>query len=332
MRQLTTEALSASYVEALALDNPKTDALTVGQFSCDWVDVPDWAVGPFVRDDSLTFVQHEDWPDPTGIGWRDTFLFNPTTIEHEGRLHLIYRASPRKESLGSRVGHAVFEDGVGWAELPSPVLYPTLDNELLGCEDPKLYRANGRFFLFYNGIWPAHETDELDQYGDAGYPIASVGCDINLAVSDDLEHWEKLGRVVPHEVSRLWAKGAVIPRNADGEAVMINGDYLMFVSEGCGGQQTIGRSQDMINWTFEPQQFLDLTDLEGSLYEVACAITGHDGDTLVLDFFYADRDGEFAAAQALYTTGDPFTQLDMHAGGSLAWGGLMRFGGTWLFA
>ncbi|GAP55774.1 hypothetical protein AHiyo6_23390 [Arthrobacter sp. Hiyo6] len=87
----------------------------------------------------------------------------------------------------------------------------------------------------------------------------------------------------------------------------------------------------MVNWEFEPQDYLDLGPLGGSLHEVACAVVDDDGK-LVLDFFYGDPDGHFSAAQALYDVNRPFTQKAVHRGGSLAWGGLLKFGGTWMFA
>jgi hypothetical protein len=66
---------------------------------------------------------------------------------------------------------------------------------------------------------------------------------------------------------------------------------------------------------------------------VACAIVTDEGrDELVLDFFYADANGDFAAAQALYDISQPFTQKAVNQGGSLAWGGLLTFGGRWMFA
>ena len=45
-----------------------------------------------------------------------------------------------------------------------------------------------------------------------------------------------------------------------------------------------------------------------------------------------DAAGDFAAAQALYALDAPFTQLALHRGGSLAWGGLQKLGGRWSFA
>ena len=329
MHPLTTAALGDGLARALAHTNTATDALSTDQFSADWSDRPDWAIGPFRRDPDLAFRLEGQWADPTGIGWTSSSIFNPSLIERDGSLHLFYRASPRKESLESRIGSAVYTPGEGWTDGRNPAVYPTLDNELLGVEDPKVYEAEGRYFLFYNGIWPLSGTDELGRYPSPDWPLGDVGCDINLAVSDDLVHWEKRGRVVPHEVSRLWAKGAVIPTDGTGRVVRIGGDYLMFLSEGCDGKLVVGRSRDLEHWDFEDQPYLDVSGL-GSLHEVACAVVV--GDRMVLDFFYGDHGGNFAAAQALYSLDDPFTQLDVHRGGSLAWGGLISFDGRWTFA
>ena len=329
MHSLTTAALREGLARALRHSNATTDALSTDQFSADWDDRPEWAVGPFRKDPALTFRLDGQWPDPTGIGWTSSSIFNPSLIEREGRLHLFYRASPRKESLESRIGTAVHTPGEGWADGDNPVVYPTLDNELLGVEDPKVYSANGRYYLFYNGIWPLAGAKELDEHPSVGWPLGDVGCDINLAVSDDLVHWEKRGRIVPHEVSHLWAKGAVIPTDGTGEAAKIGGEYLMFLSEGCDGTPVVGRSPDLEHWEFAEQPYLDVSSL-GSLHEVACAVVV--GDHLVLDFFYGDHEGNFAAAQALYSLKEPFTQLALHRGGSLAWGGLIRYGGRWTFA
>jgi len=313
-------ALRAGLAEALAHTNALTDRISTDQFSARYPDRPEWAIGPFTRDDALTFRLEGQWADPTGIGWTSDSIFNPTVLERGDELHLFYRASPRKESVSSRVGHAVRRDG-RWTDSPAnPVIYPTLANEALGCEDPKLYEAHGRFVLFYNAIW-RRENGE-------------VAVDIMSAVSDDLEHWEKHGLVVPYDVSQYWAKGAVIPRDEHGRAVRIGGEYLMFLSEGCGGRPMVGHSPDLLAWEFAEQPYLDLGELNGRLFEVACAAV--EDDRLVLDFFYADENDDFAAAQALYSTTAPFTQRAMHRGGSLSWGGLQKLGRgadrAWAFA
>jgi len=328
---LTTDALRENLDAALAHRNDATEHLTQGAFSAEYAENPDWAVGPFDKVSELAFSPEGQWNDPTGIGWTSSSIYNPSVIEADGVLHLFYRASPTKESLSSRIGLATrASDGTWTDSRANPVVFPSLDLELYGCEDPKVYRAEGRWYLFYNGIYPltpeAREAFTPD-------PSAEVGCEILLAVSDDLEHWTKLGSVVDHAVSHLWAKGAVIPRNGAGEAVRIGGEYLMFLSEGCGGRLHVGRSTDFEHWTFRAEEYLDLTELGGHLHEVACAIVDDERpDVLVLDFFYGDPDGAFAAGQALYDVSSPFVQRELHRGGALSWGGMIRSDGRHLFA
>ncbi|WP_426515900.1 hypothetical protein ACPPVQ_14940 [Diaminobutyricibacter sp. McL0618] len=334
MQQVDISALRESYRAALNHSNAITDVISTDQFSASYDERPDWAIGPFRRDESLTFELTGQWDDPTGIGWTSDSIFNPTMIARGDELHLFYRASPRKESTASRIGHAVHRPGVGWTDDPAnPVIFPTLENETLGCEDPKVYAIDGRYVMFYNAIRSIAGSPHGETMPSPDFPFGDIGCDIMIAVSDDLVSWEKRGLAVPYEVSKLWAKGAVIPRNGAGEAVRIGGEYLMFLSEGCGGVPTIGRSTDLLDWRFERQPYLDLGEVGGSLYEVACAVVGaRDEHDLVLDFFYSDPDGQFAAAQALYSTNAPFTQLALNRGGSLAWGGLLQVDGDWIFA
>jgi hypothetical protein len=334
MEQLSTEGLRASYEAALRHSDPLTDRISTDQFSHRYPENPGWAVGPFTRDESLTFRPQGQWEDPTRIGWTSSSVFNPSLIVEGDALHMFYRASPRKESTASRIGLATYTAGNGWSDSSAnPIVFPTTDDELLSCEDPKVYRTDDGYVLFYNGIWHAAGSAEAEEFPSPGYPITSLGCDIKVATSTDLVHWEKRGLAVPYEISRLWAKGAVIPRDLNGRAIRIGGEYLMYLSEGCGGRSFVGRSQDLVSWSFAEQPYLDLSALGGTLLEVSCAVTDH-GDTgsIVLDFFYRDASGEFAAAQALYDIDAPFTQRALNRGGSLSWGGLVRYDGSILFA
>jgi len=307
--------------------------LSQDHFSARYEGDSGWALGPFTRDESLTFTPTHEWPDPTSVGWTASAIFNPSLILHEGRLVVFYRAAPSMESTASRIGMAVRDPETGWIDSPdNPVIYPTQENELHGCEDPKIYRADGRYFLFYNGIFPIDPSD-ASAYPSPNCPLENQGCDINLAISDDLHSWTKLGPVVPHHVSRLWCKGAVIPRDPQGNAVCIGGEFLMYLSEGCNGTLQIGRSDDLIHWTFEECAYLDISPLNGALHEVACATTAFDEQGhLVIDLFYSDEGGTFRSAQALYHRDEPFTQLALKKGGAISWGGLLEHEGTWLFA
>lgn len=326
---MTDAAQSRALDEARTVENPQTDVLSQETFLRQDVERPSWAPGPFAVDPALTFELDGQWADPAAVGWTSESIFNPSLIVKGDELHVFYRASPRKESLASRIGHAVYVEGRGWRDDPrNPVIFPTLPNEELGVEDPKVYRHDGRYVMFYNGIFSTTEAERA-AHPSPGYPVADVGVDINVAISEDLEHWEKLGPVTDRAETRLWAKGAVIPRASDGSAVALDGDYLMFVSEGFDGVLTVGRSSDLLDWAFEPVAYLDLSSLGGHLHEVANATVMRDG--LVLDFFYSDADG-WAAARTEYAFDAPFVQRRVARGGTLAWGGLVRWGDRWAFA
>ena len=330
MIPVTTTGLARNYQEALTL---RKVHLSQEHFSARYEEEPTWVIGPFVKDESLTFRTSGQWPDPTRTGWTASSVFNPSLIFHDGQLVMFYRASPSMESTASRIGMAVHGPVAGWMDSPgNPVIYPSQDNELYGCEDPKVYRKDGQYFLFNHGIFPI-DPDDADVYPSHSYQMEKVGCDINVAASDDLRTWTKLGPVVPHAVSKLWCKGAVIPRDPDGNAVRVGGEFLMYLSEGCDGALQIGRSDDLIHWTFEERAYLDLTPLNGQLHEVACAAAAfEDKGDIVLDFFYRDEAGSSAAAQARHNQDEPFTQVALHKGGTLSWGGLLRHQGQWLFA
>jgi hypothetical protein len=328
MKLVTTEALRFSYRQAMGYSNALTDVISTDLFSRT-IDPATWMLGPFEKDASLTFRQRVGWVGPTVVGSTSGSTFNPSLIEEDGKLYLVYRASPQKESTTSRIGMAFYDTDNSWQD--NPIIFPTQANAVFGCEDPKEYAANGSCFLFYNGIWSMSGTAEATELATTGFEVGPVGCDVSVAVSEDLIRWERLGLAVPHEISHLWAKGAVVPRNGGGAAAKAGDEYLNFLPEGCGGKTFVGHSPNMMSWTFREQEYLDLGELGGTPYEVACA-TVPDDDTMIIDLFYSDRNGDFAAAHALYSIGDPFTQTELGMSGSLAWGGLLRPQGNWMFA
>jgi beta-1,2-mannosidase len=73
------------------------------------------------------------------------------------------------ESTTSRIDMAAHGPGTGWIDSPdNPVSYLTQENDF-GCEDPKSYRNDGRYFLFYNGIFPIDPSD-ASAYPSPDYP------------------------------------------------------------------------------------------------------------------------------------------------------------------
>jgi len=76
----------------------------------------DWAIGPFERIDDLTFEKKSQWNDPWNIGWQGRAIHNGSLIEHNGKLHMLYRCNPSMESLSARIGLAIYESGKGWID------------------------------------------------------------------------------------------------------------------------------------------------------------------------------------------------------------------------
>lgn len=295
---------------------------------------PDWCIGPISPDERLTFRKTGQWIDPTHIGWTSGSMFNPSVIEHGGKLYMYYRAAPHKETLSSRIGLSVYTPGSGWEDSRhNPVIYSTMEDEVISVEDPKVYeRADGKFIMFYNGVSPVTDAVRAD-CAATGDRAPGVVCTMKAAISGDLYTWKKLGAIVPVSISRYWAKAAVIPRDPHGKPVRINGSFMMYISEGCGGRQYVGFSDNLVDWRFEQHTYLNI-DALGTLHEVACAVTRYhvDDKVMLLDFFYGDASGAPRAAQAKYSIDEPFTPLAINKGGTLSWGGIIQYDGKWLFA
>jgi len=77
---------------------------------------------------------------------------------------------------------------------------------------------------------------------------------------------------------------------------------MMYLSEGCGGRQYVGFSNNLVDWSFEQPHVSKNGDL-GILREVACAVTHYKSDDklMLLDFFYQDKNGD-----AVCSTGKVF--------------------------
>ena len=309
-------------IHAEKKDWPKLDHL---QTICDpSIQLPAWAVGPFRRNEGLTFRKTAQWADES---YRSHAIFNPALMEKDGKLYMYYRATPVMESLESKVGLAVF-NGEKWQDYAgNPVVDMETEAENLGVEDPKIYKANGQYYLFYNACCV------YDPQGEAQTEFGDVAVDISVATSQDLLHFTKKGPVVPAAVSRRCAKGAVVPRNGRGEAVKINGEYLMLFNTGEDGRkiQLVGHSADFESWTFEERDFLDANYLH-QLEEVACCVTEDDWDYFILDVYHVMPDGEQRGTQVRYLKADPYTPLEYVTGATFSWGGLIKYRGSWTFA
>ncbi len=167
---------------------------------------------------------------PTELYWESKDVFNPTSIEVDGKIALLYRA---EDSTGigiwngtSRIGLALSEDGIHFKKEEKPVLEPTEPYELPGgCEDPRIVKIEGTYYLTYTAY--DGKTARL--------------C---LASSKDLYNWTKQGPLFP---KLGWTKaGVIVPQKIKGKYYMYFGEYGAWLAS----------STDLINWKLEQEDYV----------------------------------------------------------------------------
>jgi predicted GH43/DUF377 family glycosyl hydrolase len=217
--------------------------------------LPDWALGPFVRPANAQPVIKPDTHSvffcpmrKVPVHWEARHTFNPGAVVKDGKIYVLYRAEDNSSTGGigsftSRIGLAVSRDGIHFAKEPKPVLFPAEDNQkdfewYGGCEDPRLAeRPDGTYYLTYT------------RYG-RGY---KGGISLGLATSKDLHNWTKLGS--PFEGSKYandqngiqLKSAAIVHKVQDGRlvAAKIKGKYWMYFGEEC---VNLASSDDLIHW------------------------------------------------------------------------------------
>ncbi|MDN5317919.1 MAG: beta,2-mannobiose phosphorylase / 1,2-beta-oligomannan phosphorylase [Thermoanaerobacterium sp.] len=138
--------------------------------------------------------------------WERKAVFNCSAIYDNGLFHLIYRATDigphvKYGKYISRLGYAVSKDGINFMRLDKPVLSNDVEQELRGCEDPRIVKIDDTYYMMYTGFGDRTDDD---------YRIC-------LATSKNLINWERKG-VVLDEPNK---DAALFPEK-------INGNYVMF--------------------------------------------------------------------------------------------------------
>jgi predicted GH43/DUF377 family glycosyl hydrolase len=115
----------------------------------------------------------------SNIGWEQNGTFNPGTAVEGEKIHVLYRAVDAKRI--SRLGYAQTLDGKNVEHRSDePVMTPSADWEMFGCEDPRITKidGDGTFYVTYTAF-------------------SRRGPRIALAATKDFKHFEKYGLVGP---------------------------------------------------------------------------------------------------------------------------------------
>lgn len=113
----------------------------------------------------------------SALGFENEGVLNPAVISNPDGIHLFYRAVSKGNY--STIGYCKLNGPLEAGERQqTPVLFPQADYEIHGVEDPRIVQIGELYYLTYTAY------DGVNALGA-------------LAVSSDLQQWDKQGIIVP---------------------------------------------------------------------------------------------------------------------------------------
>jgi len=151
----------------------------------------------FKRAPNNPILTANDWP------YAANSVFNPAATIYNGKVLLLARVEDRRGF--SHLTKAVSEDGISnWIIDDKPTLEPDPENypeEIWGIEDPRI-------------TW----VEELGKYVVVYTAFSKGGPLVSMALTEDFEHFERLGSIMPPEDK----DAALFPRRINGQWMLIH--------------------------------------------------------------------------------------------------------------
>jgi predicted GH43/DUF377 family glycosyl hydrolase len=138
-------------------------------------------LGPTLMSDIKRFEHNPILMPVSENDWEAEAVFNGCPVIHADRIHLLYRAVSSPQTVDgvqmnlSSIGHALSTDGVFW-EYRRQLIKPEHEWEKFGCEDPRVTKLGGKFYIFYTAL--------------STYPFRAEGIRIGLAITTDFKRIE----------------------------------------------------------------------------------------------------------------------------------------------
>ena len=119
----------------------------------------------------------------SNLPWELEGAFNGTAIREQGKTRLFYRAQslPLLHDDGpwlsiASIGQTESVDGIHFKK-HRPFIVPELPWERYGCEDPRITKCDGKYYLFYTAL--------------SEFPFRAEGISVGLAMTKDFKKIEK---------------------------------------------------------------------------------------------------------------------------------------------
>lgn len=146
--------------------------------------------------------------------WETKMVFNCAAVYKNNKIYLIYRG--RGEDMAenipiSRLGLAIFKkDGITLEKrYKKPIFEPGTWYEIAGCEDPRITKLNGKYYMLY--------TAYLGRKAEPFFEEESTN--IAMASSTNLVDWERHGLLLP-TVLEPEKNGVFFPKKIKGYYVL----------------------------------------------------------------------------------------------------------------
>ena len=252
-------------------------------------DLPEWAIGPFVKHKKNPLLQ------PSKAGWDRGAVWNPAVIVENDKFHMLYRGAVAVGGGEDQIGLAWSGDGINWKKYENnPVLSVSKARET--GEDPHLVKCKSTYYLHYNTwYWSPNRTRATG--GEA------------LASSKDLKQWERHGLLFPglSEDKKIPRNGSIV-QNPCNEAVKINGRYVMYMNE------HIAYSKDLLSWEIKSLKSKPCQErAPGHQLETCIAITDYMvcNDYILVFLAGGIKGHRYAITEAVYSRKNPEELLEV---------------------
>ena len=140
--------------------------------------------------------------------WEADGAFNGCPVYDGNKIHFVYRAVSHPQEIGgfelplSTIGYAVSADGIHFRNRRQ-FIKPEYDWEKFGCEDPRVSRINGKFYIFYTAL--------------STFPFCAPCIKVGVAITKDFKKIQEKHLVTPFNSKAM----SLFPEKVDGRYAVV---------------------------------------------------------------------------------------------------------------
>lgn len=168
-----------------------------------------------------------------GIEFENEGVLNPTCIEKDGLIHMLYRAVQKGNF--STLGYCQIKDNQVINRSITPLLFPEYQYESHGIEDPRITYLDGKYYLFYtaydgrDALVAYATSNDLKTFSKKGLITPQITYDEaedifrNSGLIEKYTFFEKTFKITRGSNVYLWEKDAMLfPKKINGHYALLH--------------------------------------------------------------------------------------------------------------